>query len=280
MTLVLSRKINLTINRNLQSIMEDSFSEREIKELLVDLRQLARQFISNISLDSVNKDIHEEKYLKQIKLFVDICDSIAHPNRDRGFLRDKIIENLQSIQAHLNSGEIKFEKAIVADSIVGALLGMINLYIISFDKNFYFDIKKIYSRKDGIALCIISLLQDVVVMRLCLKKDHDNKECVSCTSASLYFEKYEERFILSCHVVKPKISYNRQQLNLGQESVSFNFPLIMTNFKANLDFTVDQYSRSIPAIVEIVRGDDNLLKAVELVDKYENVTENNKEIIN
>lgn len=246
MTFILSRKIKMALDKNLRLIMEDRFSEESIKELLIDLREVAKLINNSDSTNSAN-----ERIKKSIQLFIDVCDTIAHQNRDRGVLKDYIVHNFSLIENSFKTDILEKEKMrspFSSDAIVSSLVGMIYFYGSKSDTDFLINIEEVIKRKDDIALCILSLLQDTVI-------DLDN-EC----KAFLYLECYEGKYILSCSILNSQTQRDARERTGGEGSVVFNFPIIKTNAVCDKKFKVDQYTSNTPFVLKVVRDDKGKFK--------------------
>ncbi|WP_431104577.1 hypothetical protein [Roseateles noduli] len=91
-----SRKTLRTISENLNYVKLKTFDESHVKELMVDLRELARE-------SPKLKINHPQAHI--ISDFAEVCDFIAHPSRTQGAFRRKIREKLGHIGKFIQEGK-------------------------------------------------------------------------------------------------------------------------------------------------------------------------------
>jgi hypothetical protein len=214
---VLSRKTRLSIQRCVDSLVCGTFSELTIKELMIDLRELARS-APNIGLD-------DPKFQHVFLEFVDVCDFIAHSNRTKGIFEAKIREQAERMADALASGDERRWQEVTAvplvanmETIVSGLLGTAFLFLTSFDKALTSTyLEPAYRRRDEIALCIISLLQDSVIQ---LK---DN-----CGVAVLHVLTHDGLFRLYCRIHGSRIETDARSRTQGTGRVVIGFPVLVT----------------------------------------------------
>jgi hypothetical protein len=260
---IFSRKIKLSIDRCLSDIYEDRFNEQTVKELLIDLRELAIVFR--------NMKGGEPKYDSAIAQFIEICDFIAHANRDRGVIENNIRSRIEKIAYALDHGgdeqlsEVtKVKDFINSDAIVGAMLAMAFNYLVSFKQNLSKDdLIPAWERKNDIALCIISLLQDATIKL-------ENKG----GRAFLHVVSYEGHYRLYCSVFGSRVDQDAKTRTGGTGQIIIGFPVIVT-YSPDIDGVLpeiisnwESLQKNIkpPPIIETFRGSDTLLHVRLIVD--------------
>lgn len=156
---IISRKIQSSIEWNLQSIIDGTFTEQNLKVLMVDLRWIWLYLKNKVKEDSKAPKILSEC----MEEFLELCNFIFHSEnsqwliKERAELNDKI---LASIRKSPNNEETMWEFGFVA------LLNLYNSFVW-----FAWAIKLIYPKKKNlksvlfehkneIILCMMSLLQD------------------------------------------------------------------------------------------------------------------------
>lgn len=259
---ILSRKVGISISRNLQSLIDLSYTEQNVKELLIDLREISKTIVKSKPKVGLKRN---ENIEQQIEEFIDICNCIAHPNRNiSGLLEKKIRSHIDRITtAYINEGISGFaklaknHKIITDESLVNVMLASIYLYISKFEDSISIDqLEAINKDKANIGLCIISLLQDTII-----KLDKNQGFAI------LHIIDYEGLYRLYCRIIL-KDARDR----FGTERIMLEFPLIVTNARNidNLQFpdhnkeawVSKEFSYAIrdspdsPAIVETFRGND------------------------
>lgn len=256
---VLSRKTKVSVERRIAEIMEGRFTESAVKELLIDLRELARQIPTGTPEAPPQFD-------KSFIHFIEICDFVAHSNRDRGVIETNVREHAERIAAALAGGGDQdwltltaVKQIIHADGVVAGMLGTAQLFLLSFNESLQRDyLIPAFERKDEIALCIISLLQDAIIR---LKGNHG--------FASLHVQVYEGQYRLYCSILGSRMERDARQLTGGSGSVVFGFPVIDTGAK-DLDGILSLRTRNsfmlppgenipLPSIVETYRETDGSL---------------------
>src|SRR3990167_5927671 len=131
---VLSRKTKISVERSVTKIMNGTFTESTIKELIIDLRELARA-APNIGLD-------DPKFKENFSEFVEICDFIVHSNRNKGLFETRIRQQAERMADAFSSFDEglwqqanKIRPAANIDRIVTGMLGAAFLVLLIFDKS-------------------------------------------------------------------------------------------------------------------------------------------------
>lgn len=253
--LPLSRKIKLSIERNLSRLIDKTYDESTIKELLIDLREIGNEIKS--SAGKTNEP-NAEKFDQYFEDFIDICNCIAHSNRLRGVLENNIRAHIEKIQNVLNEGgdadyyeATKVERIINGDSIVVAMLSAIFLYLNTYDKKFDREkLNPVFEDKANISLCIISLLQDTTVT---LKQN---------TGVSiLQILSHEGNYRLYCRVFNSSIQREAQERTGGAGKLIFGFPVIVTSAENIDNLQFNENDEGMPKVIETYRDDNNNLHA-------------------
>lgn len=254
---VLSRKVKSSVERCINEVITGSFTETTIKELMIDLRELARS-APKIGLD-------DPKYRSVFLEFVDICDFIAHTNRKKGLFESKIRERSERMADALTSGDQShWEKVTkvppVGDmgSIVEGLLGTSFLFLRQFEKTLSPSLFLLARRKKiELAFCIISLLQDSIIE---LKDD--------CGVAILHILVHEGYFRLYCRVHGSRIETEAMRRTDGSGRIAIGFPVLVTRAR-DVDQILPQCTPglgpmedhfSLPPLIETYRNADGRLR--------------------
>ncbi len=253
--LPLSRKIKISIERNLNSLIDKTYDEVTLKELLIDLREIGNEIKNSAGKTTEH---NAEKFDQTFTDFIDICNCIAHSNRMRGVLEKNIRNHIEKIQNVLNEGgNVNFseatavERVISGDSIVAAMLSTIFLYLSTYENEF--DQKKLIpvsEDKADISLCIISLLQDAAIT---LK----NKTGVSL----LHVLAFDGKYRLYCRVLNSSIEREARERTGGTGSVIFGFPVVVTNAEDIDNLQFNENSDQLPKIIETYRDKNGILHA-------------------
>jgi len=272
----LSRKTKISIARNLQSLINKTYDELCIKELLVDLREISNKIIKGEPKPGA---VRNEKLDQVFKDFVDICNCIAHPNRDiSGVLEKNIRKHVDKMAKAFDKNEervslsdlAKVDKVITGDSIVGAMLASIFLYISKYDSSISREqLNSVFEDKADISLCVISLLQDTII-----KLDKNQGLAI------LHVLDYEGQYRLYCRVLGSSIERDARERTGGSGHIIIGFPVIVTNARnidnlefsehneevhLNREFSFIKYDKKLPPIIETYRGEDKNLH-VRFVD--------------
>jgi hypothetical protein len=251
---VLSRKIIHAIRRNLEALQSGQFAEREVKELLIDVRELAKYVRPRIA-DG------DPKFISSYDQFIDVCDCIAHANRIKGLIERNIRAYMQKLYANIHTlnfsqfEKLPVEDVLTGDSIVAALLATIHLSMSTYDGAFKPEaMEPVLVNRDDIALCVISLLQDSTIE---LKEDEGN--------AMLHVLTHEHKYHLYCRVLNSLIQREARERTGGTGIVFFNFPVIITNAKCT-DSDELSAGPDLPKIIEVHRIQNGLLR-VKIIEQ-------------
>lgn len=244
-THVLNRKLLHSVRKNIEQLKSGSFDERNVKELLIDLREIARKHLT--------KETNE--FTKQIKDFVDICDFIPHTNRDRGTIEKNICDYVKTLHEELSSTTIDKSllvpniNAINADKVVNAMLAFAYFVLSSGDKSITQEyILDVFKYKDDIALCLLSLLQD---SKIDLKEDEG--------AAILFILPFEGRYRLYCQVLNSRIEREARERTSGTGTLILAFP-VMFSFTPCIDDIPSEPPQGIPKVFETFRDAENKLR--------------------
>lgn len=85
-------KTHKSIWDNYNLLKNKQYTEKHIKELLIDLR-----FVAN----HVKKSFENSPYENDMNEFIDFCNFIAHPVKHRGFMVNRIVANIDLLQQSL-----------------------------------------------------------------------------------------------------------------------------------------------------------------------------------
>lgn len=153
----------ISTKKNYDSLVNGTFTEDNIKELMIDLRERTKYLKRELN----SKDCDNNSLIKFVDDFNEISDFIGHPNRDKGLLAKRI-------KKYISASKEKYPKGIpnnpdigpkdfVMDvySIITGLIIILENYLTVYGINVNKeDSLKILKFRDDIALCIISLLQE------------------------------------------------------------------------------------------------------------------------
>lgn len=129
---ILSEKTGQSINRVLQKIESRTFTEDDIKLLMLDVRELGREIDTSAPTDN--------RFAGPFHPFVQIADSVAHTNRDRGGLKKRLADYVQDSIAHLRKfatldefiaagGKLKAVGALDCHQAALAMLALATMYL-------------------------------------------------------------------------------------------------------------------------------------------------------
>jgi hypothetical protein len=251
----LSRKTKISIARNLQSLIDKTYDERCVKELLIDLREISNRIIKG---DPNSRTTRIEQFDQIFKDFVDICNCITHPNREiSGVLEKNIRRHIKKMAQGLNQNQenvspadfMKVDTVITEDSIVSAMLASIYLYISKYDSTYTREqLNPVFEDKANVGLCVISLLQDTIIK---LSEDKG--------IAILHVMDHEGQYRLNCRVLGSSIDKDSREMTRGVGHVSIGFPVVVTNAKNIDNLKFNLCSKKLPPLIETYRGEDKNL---------------------
>lgn len=263
---IVSRKIFASVRRGVMEIINGTFTESTIKELLMDLRELAKSapFIG----------LGKSEVEPALSSCNEICDFIAHNNRDRGAFETHIRDRAE-LFAHAFESNDEDALLMAASTqpiydlnlVIDGMLGLAYLYLISFDGSVnpsHFE--STYSKRDEIAICLISILQDKVVF---LKEGGGTAQLIALV--------YDQKFRLYCRVVGSKAHHFLKKNQATEGRLVIGFPVLITSFvdedgvlishKSDLTLNFPVGSTRLPPdpIIETYRDVNNKLR-VRVVD--------------
>lgn len=253
------------------AILSDQFTEVDIRELLIDLREIIREMHKTMS------DIVKEEYL----FLLDICDTIAHPHRDREL--SPLVKQIQTtstlMQERLRQNNLimipEFDKskclnfALPTDLklantkglvfYLGVMIQSIFLLLKKEDK-FHIPFEKFMERQADIALCVFSLLQHVT-----LHIEYEGRKPVDDGEHGfLYLYCKEKTFHLYFRSSRTKLEKEAQQRaiakgvaedKLGSASLDF---VVLEGLGSHDDGTFVNIE-TMPAVLETYRDENNVL---------------------
>lgn len=229
-------------------IKTKQYTEKHIKDLLIDLRFIATS--SKIYFKN-------SKFEEGINEFIDFCNFIAHPVKDRGFIAKRIIENIDLLnQSLINPTELQFENGnIYFDKLKTYSTGNYITYMFTFlflvlgEKIPEDELKLIHRKEEkDIALCILSLLQNSII-------ELDNKDI---EKAVLILNSNDGYLYLFSIIYSDKINEKLIQsgYNPGADSSFFLLPAVGSNIT---HIKVHQEKREFPQFYETYREPNNQL---------------------
>lgn len=218
---VTSRKISRSIEEGIDLLCDGKFIERDVKLLLIDLREAAKYLREQFR--STENDVGRE-FIKTLEEFIEICDFIAHASRHRGLVEEKVRAHVQYLRQTLDEppadslesiNVIPFNASRVVEAIIlvsDSALGRVNIHR---SKNRYAALRK---HQSDIELCLLSLMQDNQIM---LKDDAGY--CV------LQLQPWEGQYRLYGRVMTAKV-----QDQIGtKKMVVLRFPVMVSTATCN-----------------------------------------------
>ena len=232
---VLSRKTKASIEHCLAQVVDGTFAESTIKELMVDLRELARKF---------PRDGGQPKYDKAFAHFLEVCDFVVHANRDRGVIEKNVRAHVEGLADALAKGDSEkwakvssVRNVIHGDELVAGMLGMTYLSLSPHDANpDTRGLERAFGRKSDIALCIISILQDSIIEL----KDGSGH-------ALLHMVSFDGRYRLYYQVLNSKVEQDARARTGGTGRLILGFPVVVTNAE-DIDHILPQLSEASPML--------------------------------
>lgn len=243
--ILINRKIIYSVRKNIELLKSGSFDEHNVKDLLIDLREIARKHDTK----------ENNKFQEQIKDFVDICDFIPHPNRDRGTIGKNIREYVNTLheimQSSTTNGTSQLApnvNAINADKIVNAMLAFAYVVLYCGDKSITREyISDVFKYKDDIALCLLSLLQDSTI-------DLDDEG-----AALLFILPFERKYRLYCQVLNSRIEREARERTKGTGMLILSFPVMLSSAPC-IDNIPSKPPQGPPNVFETFRDVENKLR--------------------
>jgi hypothetical protein len=208
---LMSRKIRKSITDGINALRFEPFTERDVKALLIDLRELTKYVRSRLLSETNDFTDHFAE-------FIEICDFIAHASRNRGLVETIVRENIRAITASLGLTpsefpNITFKRVLNANQFVGTLASVASFAMGSLPD----PLKELHERQSDIALCILSILQDSIITL----KDSEGL-------GVLQLLPYEGKYHLYCQVHQSKIEQEAKARTCGTGKISFGFPIMIS----------------------------------------------------
>ena len=216
----MSRKIRNSISQGIELLRFGAFTEVDVKLLLVDLREVGRHMATSLKSE-------ENPFTILIAEFLDVCDFVAHANRDRGVVEATVRVQAQKMRKNLNSNPsltvdefsgVLVNGALNANRLVMALASIAALALDKLDpassKALVIELQE---RQSEIALCILSLLQDSFIT---LNKNEGY--------GLLQLKPHEGMYRLYCQVIDSKIDEEARTRTNGSGRIILGFPVIVS----------------------------------------------------
>lgn len=246
----LSIKTHKSILEIYNLIKTKQYTEKHIKELLIDLR-----FVANL----VKEQFNNSPYEGGIKEFIDLCNFIAHPIKSYGFIAKRINGNIDLLKQSLINPKslIKYEngylyfdklKTYSCNEYIYYIFTMIFLALKSdIRKDELWTISE--QESQDISLCILSLLQNSIIELD--KKDAEKAVLILNTNDGylfLYSIIYSE-------------TINKQLIESGFNSKADSSFFMLPTLGSNIShINVNQIDRKKPQFYETFRCSDGQLK--------------------
>ncbi len=162
-----SENVKKSVANLAQKVANGDFLESDIKALILDLREFARQkqkayIVKQKSNNKSPLTGEDGEFLQLYSDFVDLADFIAHPNREQGVLHDKMVQNAlvlaQAARENRRPTPQENAKCWWATYFCFMMLLCTEGFLqIELSENFN---KKFSAQHPDIELCILLLLQD------------------------------------------------------------------------------------------------------------------------
>lgn len=247
-------KIYKSILENYTLIKSKRYTEKNIKELLIDLRFVATTSRKTFKSSPFEEDLNE---------FIDFCNFIAHPIKDRGYIAKRITENINLLEESLidPKGLIQFEngtpyfdklKTYSCSTYITYMLMLI--FLVLQNKISQHELNNVLeSESKDISLCILSLLQNSVIE---LDKQDTEKAVLMLNSNGNYLCLYSI-------IYSDKINFRLKEsgFNSNADSSFFLLPTVTSDISK---IKVNQISRERPQFYETYRDSNGKLN-LELI---------------
>lgn len=242
-----------SISENYKLIKNKQYTEKNIKELLIDLRFVATTTRSYFKNSPFEDNMSE---------FIDFCNFIAHPIKDRGFIAKRIKENIELLQESLinpkdliefEDGQAYFDKLITysADNYVTYIFTMI--FIVLENSISQSELEKIAkSESKDIVLCLLSLLQHSIIKL-------DKKDTEYADAAVLMLNSNDGYLSLFSVIYSEKINNQLKESGFNPQADSSLF-LLPTVTSSISHIKINQVNRNHPQFYETYRSHNGELK--------------------
>jgi hypothetical protein len=246
---ILSRKIKQSILEGIDVLRFGPFVERDVKALLIDLREIAKYMLKSLAAE-------RNEFTAMLREFVDVCDFVAHASRDRGLVERTVRDHVKTLHASLTLSPEEFSQIPVtqvlnANKFVLALAGVSSFALGKLqDMRGEFDATELVERQSEIALCILSLLQDSFIS---LKEEEG--------FGVLQLMPHEGKYRLYCRVVNSKIEREARARTGGTGKLVLGFPVMVSTADC-LDSTILSHGHEVfpQPILETFRGPTGILQ--------------------
>lgn len=241
---ILSRKVLYSIRYGVECLKNGIFTEKDIKMLLVDLREMTKHFDLCITSTS------DKEFTKAIKNFFEVCNFVAHASRDRGIVENLVRDHALKLRANLDKtledfSEIPVNAVLDADMIATSLIFVAFQAIRSSDHTLnqecFFPL--IHEQRTEIALCILSLLQDATIK---LKDDEG--------FGFLHLMQHNGFYRLYCRLLNSRIELDARKSTGGSGRFVLGFPVMLSSARC-LDTSIfpESITTTLPPIYETYR---------------------------
>lgn len=232
-----------SILENYNLIKTKRYTEKHIKELLIDLR-----LIANLSKKSFKSSPFEEG----VNEFIDFCNFIAHPIKDRGFIAKRILENIDLLkQSLINPKDIvQFENSkmyfdkLKTYPVSNYITYIFTMLFLVLQKDITQKELETVSKQESkdISLCLLSLLQNSII-------ELDKKDI---EKSVLILNSNEDYLFLYSVIYSEKINIQLKEsgFNPNADSSLFMLPTISSDIS---HIKVDQINREHPQFYETYR---------------------------
>lgn len=236
-------KVYKSILENYNLIKSKRYTEKNIKDLLIDLR-----FVATTN----RKVFRNSKFEEDLNEFIDFCNFIAHPIKDRGFIAKRIIENINLLKESLidpngliqfQNGKLYFDKLKTYSSSNYVTYMLTMIFLVLQNTISQYELQNVLdSESKDISLCILSLLQNSVIE---LDKQDTEKATLMLNSNNNYLFLYSV-----IYSEKIDIQLKESEFNPNTNSSLFLLPTVTSDIS---HIKVNQTNREQPQFYETYR---------------------------
>lgn len=251
---ILSRKIKRSILNGIDILRFGSFTESDVKTLLIDLREVAKYMVKSVKHETNDFTILTSE-------FIEVCDFIAHASRDRGLVEKIVRAHVDKLHTHLDMRPDDFSKIPVsgvlkANKFVLALAGIASFALGNLDpKTGPTKVQELQERQSEIALCIMSLLQDSVIQ---LKE--------GAGFGVLQLMPYEGKYRIYCRVLNSKIEQEAKARTGGSGTLVLGFPVMISDMECVDPIILHCNHTAFPQPIFETYRDENLLMQLRIME--------------
>jgi len=219
---IASNKTLISVRNGIERIKSGIFTENDVRELMLDLRE-ASTYISN----QLSKETNE--FTALIKIFIDVCDFIVHPDRDDGVIEENVRRHVRKLHAAVESSTVEdfinipVEGVLNANKVVLGMAGIAYFLLSSVDKSLSTDyFISLQDHQAEVALCIMSILQGMTI---------DLRENEGSAALQLY--PYGGIYRVYCQIINSRIEREARDRTGGAGRVFLGFPIMISTVSSS-----------------------------------------------